>query len=358
MNKITILLIALMLSVAGLNAQSHSKDSTGLQISGTADIYYKYDFAQSATNTPAKDNLFGTLQNSLNFGVLDLRLKKKFGKVSFYSDIALGARPDTKPVDPANSYHIQSLYVAYQLNPKLQLSAGVMYRYESFEKLNPTDNFHYSLTNSFRQSFLTNPRTAGIRGMYKFSDKVSLSAAFFNSIDPKAPSDNISAAPFYGVSDFSSQLIVNPVKDLQLSAAIWVEGQKANGTHTNFQAKYKYKSTWKLSFDGNILNASDGVGAANSFRSAALYLQKDLCKVFTLGGRYEYFDQVLVAGNPKEHYNIYTLTGCLKLGAIQFKAEGKFDFTTKDNAGSNLIGKDGLPTYNASQFIAAAIYSF
>jgi hypothetical protein len=71
--KKVILILALILTGNIIFAQD-----TPLEISGSADVYYKYDFAK-------KENIgtsFATDQNSVSLGMLDIALKKTTGKAS------------------------------------------------------------------------------------------------------------------------------------------------------------------------------------------------------------------------------------------------------------------------------------
>jgi hypothetical protein len=69
--KKVILILALILTGNIIFAQD-----TPLEISGSADVYYKYDFAK-------KENIgtsFATDQNSVSLGMLDIALKKQLAK--------------------------------------------------------------------------------------------------------------------------------------------------------------------------------------------------------------------------------------------------------------------------------------
>lgn len=62
-----------------------SAQDTPLEITGSADVYYKYDFAK-------KENIgtsFATDQNSVSLGMLDIALKKTTGKASFVGKFPL-----------------------------------------------------------------------------------------------------------------------------------------------------------------------------------------------------------------------------------------------------------------------------
>ena len=212
------------------------------------------------------------------------------------------------------------------------------------------------MSKSWEQNFLTNPRAAGVKATYIFSDKVSLTAGFYNTIDPKAPADNVSSTPSYGVSDFVTQLFVNPTKDLQLSAAYWREAQTVNGSHTNFQARYQLNKRLKLGLDFTRYKA-DTLAAVNSYTSAVLYAQEKLNNVFTIGGRYEYMDKTEAPNGINTftylpgYYSILTLTLNEKLGPIALKEEVKFDQTNKGNLNTVYLDKDAKPTDKATQLV-------
>ena len=78
-----------------------------LEISGSADLYYKYDFSKTA-NIPTS---FASDQNSVSLGMVDIVLKKKTGKTSFVAEISFGPRGAGQSIPDVNgqSYYIQNL---------------------------------------------------------------------------------------------------------------------------------------------------------------------------------------------------------------------------------------------------------
>ena len=204
-------------------AQKFLQDST-LQISGSADLYYKYDFAEGHNNQTLENVVLGTKQNSIDFGMLDLRIKKQMGKTTFFSELAFGSRPYFNLVDPQLAYNIQNLYASYQFTPKLSVSAGLMYRYQTYEKMVPADNFHYAMSYSFLNQYFN--RSAGVRATYAITDNAKIVAGIYNSYDPKSASNPVVASTKYGVSDFCGQFFITPFKNIDLSVALWKEGQK------------------------------------------------------------------------------------------------------------------------------------
>ena len=77
--KKVILPFCIFLSSLGVSNAQSSKADTSLQISGSVDMYYRYDFAQGKNINSPEIGSVGMKQNSLEFGMLDLKLKKKLG---------------------------------------------------------------------------------------------------------------------------------------------------------------------------------------------------------------------------------------------------------------------------------------
>ncbi len=371
MKKVVIALGAIFLSLNALNAQVVKTDSS-LQITGSADVYYKYDFAGDVNTSSMLNQKIGMRQNSMEFGMLDLKIKKTMGNVSINSELAFGQR-ETSDASAPPSYNIQNLNATYQAAKKLSFTGGVMYRYQTYEKLTPTDNFNYTISSSF--TIINFLRSAGIKATYEFNDNAKIVAGFYNSNDSRNGTNRTVASPNYGLSDFCAQgFIKDPfgLKGFDASAAVWLEGQKDNGTHLNLQLHYMATKKLKLGLDATHYKCADTTYiAARSYDSYVAYAQYAVCKAFTIGARYDYLrvNEQAQPGGPssfiKENYYSTTVTGALKLGVLTLKAEFKRDWTTKDNINNgnnatiNYYEKDGVtPSINASEIVLAAIYNF
>src|ERR1700744_1215570 len=130
------------------NAQDTLKENQGIEFSGSADVYYKYDFAGgNIANIPT---VFANESNSVSIGMLDLVMKKKTGKASFVGEIAFGPRNDesipavTSPAGDTHYYDVQNLYVSYDVTGKLNIAVGYMSTFIGYETVTPTGNFNYS----------------------------------------------------------------------------------------------------------------------------------------------------------------------------------------------------------------------
>ena len=350
-----------------VQAQSISKDST-LQITGSADVYYNYDFAQLKNpSVSSADQLTGLKPNSIDFGLLDLKVKKELGKSQIFGELAFGPRADGQKDPSPSAYYLQNLYFTYQVQKELSVTAGIMYRYDLYEKLTPADNFNYLASNAYRESRRIPSRSVGIKANYVFNDMVSASVGLFNTINNQSPNsvDNVTSTPNFGLSDVVGSLFVNPTKDLKLSATVWKEGQKNNGTHQNVQVHYQASKGLYLGLDFNnyagMDSATQSTNGCNNFTSIGLYAQKNITNLFSLGARLENekVEQNVVSNSyVKESYTIATLTAKEKLGPLSLKQEIKYDLTDGSNVNTPYLDKDGKPAKKDVQIVLAAVFAF
>lgn len=356
--KLRLLLTAITTTFAALTYGQEAEAPSPLEISGSADAYFKYDFAK-------KQNIqtsFASDQNSVSLGMLDLMLKKTTGKASFVGEISFGPRgqeqsllnssyAETEGGDlSASSFHIQNLYASYAFSDQFSMTAGFMGTFIGYEVISPAANFNYSTSYLFSAGPFQN---AGIKGTYSFSDKVSLMAGLFN--DWNAYTD------FNGVSHFGAQLMVAPVEGW--SAYLnFLTGKSAGatGAGTIFDLTTSYEVNENVKIGLNAADYSES-NSGGGYSGAALYLQNSFTPGFALGLRGEYFsmkdqtngyDALGVAMG--ESVTALTLSANLKAGGLTFIPEIRFD-----NGSAEMFAKENLtPTKSASQFSLAVVYAF
>jgi len=314
-----------------------------LVISGSVDTYWKYDFSGHA-NIPTS---FASDQNSVSIGMIDLGLKKTVGKASFVGELSFGPRGqyqsvpngDGSAANGNNSFHIQNLYINYNVTDKFSLAAGYMSTFIGYEVISPTGNFNYSTSYLFTSGPFEN---AGFKATYAFSDKVSLMAGIFN--------DNWNVyTSARDVSTFGAQLTVTPVKNW--TAYLNVATGPTSGTIFDLTTAYQITDAFKLGLNGATFTPAHGGGG---YDGIALYPQLAVSKVVTFGLRGEYFETKAIGTTPKSNITAITATANIKTGPLTFIPEVRFD------NGKNQIFTDsnGAPTKSASQFLLAAVYAF
>jgi len=304
-----------------------------LVFSGSVDTYYKADFS-GHSNIPTS---FANENNSVSIGMIDLALKKKVGKAAFVGELSFGPRSDQSI--PTSGYHIQNLYVSYDVTSAFNLTAGYMATFIGYEVISPTGNFNYSTSYLFTNGPFQN---AGFKATYAFSDKASLMAGIFN--------DNWNTyTAQHDVSTFGAQLMVAPVKGW--TAYLNVASGPTSGTIFDLTTAYQITDAFKLGLNGATYTPAHGGGG---YDGVALYPNLAVSKAVTLGIRGEYFENKAIGTSPSAHVTGITATANIKTGPLTFIPEIRFD-----NAENKIFTDSDLaPTTSAAQFVLAAVYAF
>lgn len=347
MKNIIAALSLLLLSTATV-AVAQEKASP-LEISGSVDTYYKYDFNKSGNIK----TFFANDQNSVSLGMIDLALKKTTGKASFVGELSFGPRGQFQSIpdaaggyDPvSNGFNIQNLYVNYAFSDKFTMTAGYMGTFIGYEVISPAANFNYSTSYLFGSGPFQN---AGIKGTYSFSDKVSLMLGLFNEWNQYSA--------IRGVSSVGGQLMVSPVEGW----TAYINGLHGLDGYGNYSTIFDLTTSYQINEKVKIgLNAADLSAGDDQFgySGVALYPQYAFTPSVALGLRAEYFNLKGISGGPSSSLTSFTFSGNIKSGGLTFIPEVRFD-NDKDFTQGFL--KSDLTTFNksAAQFSLAAIYSF
>lgn len=350
--KLRSLFILATLTIASATYAQEATEAP-LQISGSVDTYFKYDFAKA----PNIKTYFASEQNSVSIGMIDLALKKTTGKASFVGELSFGPRGQEQSIPnasfaptsggdiSASSFHIQNLYVNYAFTDKFTMTAGYMGTFIGYEVISPVGNFNYSTSYLFGSGPFQN---AGIKGTYAFSDKVSLMLGLFNEWNSYSASR--------GVSSVGGQLMVSPVKGW----TAYINGLHGLDAYGNYSTIVDLTTTYQVDEKVKIgLNAADLSAGSDKFgyTGVALYPQYSFSPSVALGLRAEYMNFKGISGGPAASVLSGTLSANIKAGGLTFIPEVRFD-NDKDYSQA-FFKSDGItPTKSASQFSLAAVYAF
>jgi hypothetical protein len=340
MKKVTLILALMLTSSIGFaqDVAETAPKSTPLEISGSGDLYYKYDFSKTG-NIPTS---FGTDQNSVSLGMLDIALKKTTGKASFVGEVSFGPRgqyqsiPNGDATD-VNSFHIQNLYATYAFTDKFSMTAGYMGTYIGYEVISPVANFHYSTSYLFTNGPFQN---AGIKANYKISDKFGAMLGLFNDSWNKYNAD-----PAKGLNAIGGQLSYSSGGT---SAYLNFMDGSVSGTIFDLTASFQLSEKFKLGLNAADYSNEGDVG----YTGAALYPSYALTDAFALGLRAEYFKYK--EGSGDLDVTAFTLSGNYKVGGFAIIPELRLDSVSEDV----FVDSDMAPTKSASQFLLAVVYGF
>jgi hypothetical protein len=275
--------------------------------------------------------------------MVDLAVKKKVDKASFVGEVSFGPRSDQSLPSTNTNYHIQNLYLSYDVTAKLNLTGGYMATFIGYEVISPAGNFNYSTSYLFTYGPFQN---AGVKATYAFSDKVSLMAGIFND------QWNVYKSA-HNVDAFGAQLTVTPVKGLiaYLNILTANNNTPTSGTVLDLTTAYQITNAFKLGLNAADYSASNGAGNGG-YSGVALYPQLAVSKDVTFGVRGEYFK----VKNDGAKVTAFTLTSNIKAGPLTLIPEVRLD-----NNNDKLLGftkSDGTLSSSASQFVLAAVYAF
>ncbi|HEU4791665.1 MAG TPA: outer membrane beta-barrel protein [Flavobacterium sp.] len=333
---ITILVLALTTSFA---FAQDAPETTPLQISGSGDLYYKYDFSKTA-NIPTS---FGTDQNSVSLGMLDIALKKTIKKVSFVGEISFGPRGQYQSIPngdgtDSNSFHIQNLYASYAVSDKLSFTAGYMGTFIGYEVISPVGNFSYSTSYLFTNGPFQN---AGVKANYKITDKFGAMLGVFND-----SWNTYKADPAKGLNAVGGQLsYASGASSVYFN---FMDGS-VSGTIFDLTATFQLTEKFKLGVNGADFSNEGDVG----YTGAALYPSYAFNDAFALGMRAEYFKYK--EGSGDTDVTAFTLSGNYKISGLTIIPEFRIDTNSDDVM---FVNSDLNPTSSATQVLLAVVYGF
>ncbi|GIZ09956.1 porin [Flavobacterium sp. UMI-01] len=318
---------------------------TPLEISGSADLYYKYDFAKGENIGTS----FATDHNSISLGMIDIALKKTTGKASFVGEVSFGPRGQFQSIPNSdntydegngfNSFHIQNLYATYAATDKLSFTAGYMGTFVGYEVISPVANFHYSTSYLFTNGPFQN---AGVKVNYAFSDKVGLMVGAFND-----QWNSYKADPIKGLNAIGAQLSLAPTEGV--SAYINFMDGSESGTIVDLTASFQLSEKFSLGLNTADFSNGDKIG----YTGVALYPAVAVTENFGLGLRGEYF-KFKENSSVDESYTALTFSANLKAGGLTIIPEFRLDSSSEDVFAKS----NGNATKSASQFAVGVVYGF
>ena len=351
------------MSIAAVATSAYAQDSSSvspLEISGSVDAYYKYDFSNQKGGSGNIPTYFNSDNNSISLGMIDVMLKKSTGKASFVGELSFGPRGQFQSIPngdgfDGNSFHIQNLYMTYAFTDKFSMTGGYMGTFIGYEVISPVANFNYSTSYLFGAGPFQN---AGIKANFTLSDQVGLMVGVFN--DWNVYKD------YNGVSHFGAQLSLAPVEGWTAYINV-LTGRSASvgetpgaevlgsGTILDLTTAYQITPAFKLGLNAaDYSMPHDNAGGAG-YSGVALYPQYAVSENFILGLRGEYFTTKDVAEVSGESVKAFTLTANLKAGGLTFIPELRLD---NSSDAEKFLKKNGDFTKSASQFSLAAVYAF
>ena len=335
------------------NSEEEQEKTPALLISGSADVYYKYDFAKTKANTFTS---FTNSHNSFALGMASVKFEHKGEKVGAVLDLGFGQRAkEFSYTDDGITQAIKQLYISYSPADWVKFTAGTWATHVGYELLDPQLNRNYSMSYMFTNGPFshTGVKADITKGKHGFMVGVS------NPTDFRTPPDGFINKKFL-LAQYSFSM--NDKIKLYLN---YVGGKAPDTSKTNqFDAVITAKINDKFNFayNGTLNSIQAWNGTKNedghSWWGSALYLNYDPVTWLGLTLREEYF-------SDKNHLKLIMAPAGCKMFASTLSANFKVSSfilipeIRYDNASEKMfVDKNGAPSSSATSILLAAIYSF
>jgi len=325
-----------------------------LSITGSADVYYRYDFAKTKANN---FTAFTNSHNAFQLGMASVKLEHKSEKVGFVADLGFGQRAkEFAYTDEGITQAIKQLYISYSPAAWLKFTAGSWATHVGYELVDPQLNRNYSMSYMFNYGPFTHTGLKADLTKGKHGVMVGIS----NATDYRTPPDGAINKKFF-IAQYSLAATDN-VK-LYLNYVGGKGPDSAKTSQLDAVITSKFSDMFSVGYNGTVsaMKAWDGSKNVDSktWWGSALYLNLDPKSWLGLTLRGEYFsdkNQLKLFAMAPEGGNVFatTLSANFKVDGFIFIPEFRFE-----NANKNIfVDKNGNPTKSAANFLMAAVYYF
>lgn len=334
------------------NAPAEKKQS--FIFSGSADLYYRHDFAKTRTNNLTS---FTNSHNSFELGMASVKLEYTHSKVSVVADLGFGKRATEFSYNETGAIAaIKQLYVTYAPAEWVKFTAGSWATHVGYELVDPQLNRNYSMSYMFTNGpfFHTGVKAAFTAGKHEMMIGIA-NPTDFKSVPDGVINRKFLLAQYSLAANENTKLFVNYVggKSTDSSRCDQFDAVVTTTFSDKFSAGYNGTITYIKSWDG-VKNI-----AGEQWWGSALYLHYDPKDWlgFTLRG--ELFDdehrlKVFAAAPAGGNIFAATLSANVKIKSLTLIPEVRVD-----NASRKIFtGKNGAPSSSAGSLLVAAVYTF
>lgn len=354
-----------MAVVSGVYSQDTTKSSS-FKLSGSADVYYRYNFNDPQTlptGSPNYNNLtsFTNSQNSFELGMVSLKAEHSFGKASMVGDLGFGRRAEDFSYNDKSSTNgffslanIKQLYLSYAISDKFKLTMGKWATHVGYELVDAYLNRNYSMSYMFSYGPFFH---TGLKADISLGGKSALMVGIAN---PSDFSTTNSKSKFV-IGQFSTGSSNDKFKlYLNYQGGKYAIGSTLNQFDVVVTAALADK--FSIGYNGTVQSRKPQGKSSDSWWGSALYFNVDPTPHFGLTLRTEYLNEDKnVLGITPNGTNLFetTLSGIFKVGNLAIIPELRLDNASKEspfvkNKSTNQL----TSTKSTVSAILAATYNF
>ena len=346
-----LLTVSVLQSVFAQDADTSSKKSAPVVITGSIDGYYRYNF--NNPKDPPYNNLtsFTRSHNSFELGMASIRADHSFGKVSATIDLGFGARAESFSYNDAGTrFAIKQAYISYAPWQAVKFTFGTWATHIGYEMADAYLNRNYSMSYMFTNGPFTH---TGLKADISLGGKTAMMIGISNPTDfrtaPGMPKSVI-AQFSTGTKDDKFKAYLNLVAGKQSDFKKLVQ--------PDLVALYAISPEFSIGFNGTLQEVkldADSTGRFSNYQwwGTALYLNVDPLTWFGLTLRGEYIgDRGGYLG--LNHAFAPTVSANFKISNLTIIPEFRFD-----NTGNRIFRTaDGATAASSGSFLVAATCHF
>ena len=336
------------------NGQDSTKTASSLSITGSADVYYKYDFGKSKANNLTS---FTNSHNSFEPGMASVKFDYKASKVEMVADLGFGKRSQEFSYnDQGILAAVKQLYLSYSANSWLKLTAGSWATHIGYELVDAYANRNYSMSYLFTngpffhtgvKAEIATGRSGFMIGLANPTDYKYVPDGFMNKKFLLAQYSFSGGEIFKGYLNYAGGQGLDTSKSKQVDLVL----------------TSKVSNKFSLAFDGSVASVNKYMGKEKfdgykSWWGAAVYGNFDPTDHLGFTLREEYFSDRngLKYGGLAGGGGIFasTLSAQIKAENLTLIPEIRVDAANK----SVFTKSNGDATKTAANFLVAAVYSF
>ena len=347
-NKLAV--IALVLTTTFTFAQS-APATASTTFAGSADVYYKYDFARVNNSLTS----FTNSHNSFELGMASIEASHKMDKASVFVDLGFGKRAAQFTYnDDASTFMIKQLNFTYEFSDVLKVIVGSFSTHLGYELVDAVDNKNYSMSYAFTYGpfFNTGVKVQYTSGKFNFMAGVTNPTDFKTTLEAGSTQKTFvgqlgylgdTGSAYFNVTSGSS----NPASD-------------ENKTQFDFVGSKKVSDSFSVGFNGTYAMTKNDFDNTLDGEWFALvgYAHFNLKETLSLAYRLEYFDAKnataglgLLAGTSVVGN---TLSLNYKVGNLTIIPEFRVDTASNDIFTNSDAASKGLTAYA----LLATTYTF
>lgn len=331
-------------------AQDSSSTAPSFKLSGSADVYYRYNFDNPKSYPYNSPTSFTHSQNSFELGMASLKAEHTIGKVGMAADLGFGTRAEEFTYNDANTrFAIKQLYITYAPSSSIKFTFGSWATHIGYELVDAYLNRNYSMSYMFSYGPFSH---TGVKADIGLGGKSSLMLGIANPTDFRSAS----TMPKTLIAQFSTSSSDDKFKTyLNFQGGKQSSGKKL--VQGDVVLTYAVSDKFSLGYNGTLqsVQLKDTLPKWNkaTWWGSAVYVNVDPTSWFGLTLRGEYLgddDEFLGLGNAFEG----TLSANFKIDNLTIIPELRLD-----NAKNAVFYKSANETGKSTgTFVLAATYHF